>query len=864
MASNGIQIEKYINKSGTITQEGVSNLRKTYKRLIDEYGFIVGSARITFNENDKRDCKYAGRALKDKNKKPIRQSSYFDYNTNILTVHTGKDYGGLIGIDIDVKGTHTDGIEVFDRWLKEEGTSYKNTFACSTPSGGRHYIYYLDKYQISRLSTLDYSGGQTGLFDRDIDIIYNFGRFYMAGYVRKSDGVKEYKIISYSKPARLPDMIFTELVICIKKQMKPKINLIKNKVDSTDKKQSEIKTNVVKNKDNDKLIVELLKCLKPERANDYKLWKKITMILNNEYCDFQVFDNWSKTCPSKYDTEGNKKIWDRLERLDNGLKIGTLIMYAKEDNYNNYYETNVKQLVNNRQAQELGIAQRIIESLKKKNIECNRLHLDSFIKFLTTTNGMTLPMFFKNIYPDDYVYDMIRKVWYGVNKYGIYEQDTDELLSARTRICTDMLDILNTYMDAYIASFNPRDDEDKKTIKFYTKVRKDINTKATSLGQKKNIIETLKELYAVKRLYKKMNRDIYLFSFNNGVYDLKTHTFRNATKKDFVFGSCGYKYKKPQQEHKNIILQSLKNMFLKDELYEYFITVIAQRLVGENTKEEFFFLIGNASNGKGLVTTLIQSTFGDKSQTLESSSFYKNKHGVAANAASPELASTKDCHVVFVNELERGAKLTADNIKKLSGNDEIKVRFLRENCFEFVPKYCLFFVSNHEPEIDGDDFGIRRRLRFIPFNVTFVDNPQLPTERKIDRTLKRLFKSNEYKCAFFDILTDQYKKVIDSNEEIVIPEDVSGRSKEFIENNDPVFKLVNTLIEKTDNHKDFIQANRMMELFVAVNGGTRGYTAATLKKRLAEFGVEMKRTRSCNVYFRVREKGDEEEEIIEN
>src|SRR5690606_6914027 len=143
----------------------------------------------------------------------------------------------------------------------------------------------------------------------------------------------------------------------------------------------------------------------------------------------------------------------------------------------------------------------------------------------------------------------------------------------------------------------------------------------------------------------------------------------------------------------------------------------------------------------------------------------------------------------------------------------------------------------------------------IPFNVTFVDDPKLPTEKKIDRTLKRLFKSNEYKCAFFDILTDQHKKIGDK--EIRIPEDVSGKSKEFIENNDPVFKLVNDTLEKTNDQKDFIQAKRMMELFITANGGTRGYTAATLKKRLVEFGVEMKKTRSCNVYCCIREKAEE-------
>ena len=92
-----------------------------------------------------------------------------------------------------------------------------------------------------------------------------------------------------------------------------------------------------------------------------------------------------------------------------------------------------------------------------------------------------------------------------------------------------------------------------------------------------------------------------------------------------------------------------------------------------------------------------------------------------------------------------------------------------------------------------------------------------------------------------------------SGKEIKIPVDVSGRSKEFIEKNDPVFKLVNDLLEKTNDQKDFIQSKRMMELFTAANEGTRGYTMASLKKRLVEFGIEMKKTKACNVYCCVKE-----------
>src|SRR5690606_2562729 len=106
MASNGVQMEKYINLNRYITDNSVGKLRIMYKELVEEYKFTVGSDRLRFDENDKRRCEYAGRKLIDSNKNHIKQSSYFDHNTNILTVHTGPEYGGLIGIDIDVKGAH--------------------------------------------------------------------------------------------------------------------------------------------------------------------------------------------------------------------------------------------------------------------------------------------------------------------------------------------------------------------------------------------------------------------------------------------------------------------------------------------------------------------------------------------------------------------------------------------------------------------------------------------------------------------------------------------------------------------------------------------------------------------------------------
>ena len=51
-------------------------------------------------------------------------------------------------------------------------------------------------------------------------------------------------------------------------------------------------------------------------------------------------------------------------------------------------------------------------------------------------------------------------------------------------------------------------------------------------------------------------------------------------------------------------------------------------------------------------------------------------------------------------------------------------RFLRQEYFEFIPEFKVFFTTNHKPVIKGVDEGIWRRIRLIPFNL------QLPKEKR--------------------------------------------------------------------------------------------------------------------------------------
>src|SRR5208282_5449458 len=63
-------------------------------------------------------------------------------------------------------------------------------------------------------------------------------------------------------------------------------------------------------------------------------------------------------------------------------------------------------------------------------------------------------------------------------------------------------------------------------------------------------------------------------------------------------------------------------------------------------------------------------------------------------------------------------------VKELTGGDKIAARRMRENWWEFNPTHKAILVTNHKPEIRGTDHAIWRRIRLIPFTVTFPEDKQ--------------------------------------------------------------------------------------------------------------------------------------------
>jgi putative DNA primase/helicase len=154
-----------------------------------------------------------------------------------------------------------------------------------------------------------------------------------------------------------------------------------------------------------------------------------------------------------------------------------------------------------------------------------------------------------------------------------------------------------------------------------------------------------------------------------------------------------------------------------EELQKYLQRVSGYCLTGDTSEEALFFLHGPGQNGKGTFANTIADILGDYHETVPMETLvviYGTQHPT-------DLASLRGARLATASETEEGRQWAEAKIKRLTGRDPIKARFMRQDFFEYMPQFKLLIESNHKPIIRSVDKAIRRRMNLIPFLVTIAD-----------------------------------------------------------------------------------------------------------------------------------------------
>ena len=249
-------------------------------------------------------------------------------------------------------------------------------------------------------------------------------------------------------------------------------------------------------------------------------------------------------------------------------------------------------------------------------------------------------------------------------------------------------------------------------------------------------------------------------------------------------------------------------------------------------------------------------TFGDYAKTMEAAYFTESSN--SSGNATPQLADKKGVRVLITSEPEHVEKLQVGRLKKITGNDQIQARQLREHLFYYYPMFGIFIQCNKIPKVSKIDGGVIRRLRVIEFPFQFVERPSLPHERKGDPEVKRVkVHSLVWRQQFMRALVYLYIKQVKPLDYLGMPDRVASSSKAYLDNCNPVAVWLAEYYDITGDEGDKLGARVAFSTF-KTEAHKNDLSENDFSDGMKMCKVSKKREKHGNSYLGLRRKSEDD------
>lgn len=215
-----------------------------------------------------------------------------------------------------------------------------------------------------------------------------------------------------------------------------------------------------------------------------------------------------------------------------------------------------------------------------------------------------------------------------------------------------------------------------------------------------------------------LDADPWLLNVQNGILDLRTGNLLQHDPKKFMTKICRAEYKAMKP---GLWSQTIEKILPDPAVRQFIQRFAGYSLTGSVREEKFLVLNGEGGTGKGSTTETLAEALGDYADTLAVEILLQSKNTSSGNEPSPELAKLPGVRLLLASETGQGRLLDEARTKSITGGDRVTARRLRCDPFSFVPSFKLWLSTNHIPRVRGQDEGIWRRLRLVPFDHQFKD-----------------------------------------------------------------------------------------------------------------------------------------------
>ena len=556
-----------------------------------------------------------------------------------------------------------------------------------------------------------------------------------------------------------------------------------------------------------------LECLKEERADAYDDWMRVGWCLRNIDPSSDMFETWMKFSEKSSKFQSNnveqlKRDWFRgtMRHVNGspGLKMGSLKMWAKEDNSDKYtkiMEGDIISFITKTALTFKGGTHHHVAKMIQK------LFYDTY---KCTVEGRTAEW-----------YEFKKHIWHPIPQgLAIKQVITDTI--------ADKINSARISLKAPDASILTADDYTEKTKAYNESIMKLLKLQENiyNANFKDSVMKEAVQLFYDSEFYKRINQNPYLIGCGNGILNLREPIFdkngnpirykptlRPGTGSDYVTMKIGatedgqepveYHEYDPNDPKQIEIMDFFKKVFPNEELREYVLTLAAGCLEGANKEQCFYIMTGSGGNGKSKFTDLMISTLGQYAGSLSSTALTRKRP--ESGAANPDIMKIKGCRFVEMKEPDEGEPLNSARMKQFSGEDLVEARGLFKDQERFKITGKIFLSCNRMPPIHSMDGGTWRRIRVIPFDSRFLvpGDPSIdPSRHFYQRDDMMDEKIKTWRTAFFSLLVHYYETRYCPNGIKKVPARVMAASEEYKGNFDNFGKFLKSRIRRVVGYEN--------------------------------------------------------------
>ncbi len=530
------------------------------------------------------------------------------------------------------------------------------------------------------------------------------------------------------------------------------------------KRKSPTNKNFLDNDEELQFVKDCVKILSDKRVDSYDNWIRLGWCLHN--IDYRLLQTWIEKSKKSYKfVEGEcENEWPIMN--NEGLGQGTLYLWAKEDNLEKF-----------KQISEQNLRKCMLDSLS------------------LTPNDIAKVVY--HLYKQEFVCSNSKKnIWYQFKDHRWNE--IDDAINLRKKLSDEVVikyEKLNTFLAKKIETTH--DNAEKDVYMAKQKIILKIISSLRTTSFKKNVIHECNELFHDSKFEEKLDTNVSLLGFENGVYDLDSFVFRDGLPEDYIKFSTKINYEEYDEDEEEMVdvVTFLSQVLPKKNIREYVLKLLGSFLSGKTNSEKFHIWTGCGGNGKSKLIELFEYAFGDYCCKLPVTLLTQPRG--RAEGATPALVRTKGKRFACLQEPDKHEEIQVGLMKELTGGDTIIARGLHKDPVEFKPQFKMVLTCNDLPSVSANDRGTWRRISVVDFPSKFVDEPDPDDafEFQIDENLDEKLKI--WPEAFMSLLISYYIKYRKNG--IKEPEEVKKFTEEYKSESDIYMQFFNEKLVVLDD-----------------------------------------------------------------